>query len=495
MSTGSATSREPARQGLRSVCDAQGGLTRRSLIRRFGPAAFVLLPVARAMGYVAGGAFAGAPRFVHFFKGGSFHPASTNPTSLGNLAGTPIAPLQPHAQELILFKNMTIHGGSVKSDGYKEEHGAGLLGAVTGDAIHYTKNDSYFAYTDHESIDVAIANHYKSRPPLSDLPFASLHLGAGAHSDADNVGLGQRYISFRNRQPGDTTYGNAIEPVQDAAQVYETLMQRIQVLCASSAGRPADTTALRTALLRRKSLIDFRMQDLAEAKRALGMDSEHARKLDGLVEGWRQIERATTAELSGLETGRPASASPCPSGAKPMGNGARKLSLDDLSPIHDQMIGLVRLAFEWDLTRVVAFTLSGASSGQRWPSRGVNQAHHTLEHSNNVAGLNIMGTYYAEKFATLLTALKEIDDGQGHTALYDSMVLLGMECWSDSSSGHYLTNIPFILAGQGAGRFQTGRIVDAARRSNNDLLVSCQNAAGLAAPTFGLPSLCKGAIV
>jgi hypothetical protein len=31
---------------------------------------------------------------------------------------------------------------------------------------------------------------------------------------------------------------------------------------------------------------------------------------------------------------------------------------------------------------VVAFTLSGASSGQRWPSQGVTQAHHTLEHSN-----------------------------------------------------------------------------------------------------------------
>ena len=51
-----------------------------------------------------------------------------------------------------------------------------------------------------------------------------------------------------------------------------------------------------------------------------------------------------------------------------------------------------------------------------------------------------------------------------------------MECWSNSSSGHYLTNIPFILAGQGAGKFQTGRIVDAAKRNNNDLLISVQNA-------------------
>jgi hypothetical protein len=155
----------------------------------------------------------------------------------------------------------------------------------------------------------------------------------------------------------------------------------------------------------------------------------------------------------------------------------------------------IKLAFEWDLTRVVAFTLSGASSGQRWPSKGINQAHHTLEHSNNVPGLFTMGTYYAEKFAALLTALKGVDDGQGKTALYNSSVVLGMECWSNSSSGHFLTNIPFMLAGQGGGKFQTGRIVDAARRNNNDLLVAVQNASGIQSDVFGLPSLCKGAIV
>ena len=52
----------------------------------------------------------------------------------------------------------------------------------------------------------------------------------------------------------------------------------------------------------------------------------------------------------------------------------------------------------------------------------------------------------------LLAALKSIDDGGGQTALYNSSVMLGMECWSDSSNGHYLKNIPFMFAGQGGGR-------------------------------------------
>ena len=67
-----------------------------------------------------------------------------------------------------------------------------------------------------------------------------------------------------------------------------------------------------------------------------------------------------------------------------------------------------------------------------------------------------------------------------------------MECWSDSSSGHYLTDIPFILAGQGAGKCQTGRIVDAAKRNNNDLLISVQNACGIASSTFGWRACARG---
>jgi hypothetical protein len=474
-----------------------GKLTRRELMKRFGLLAFALSPVARAMGQLAPSSFSRAPRFVMFFKGGSYHPASTRPASLSDLAGTPLAPLAPHASDIVLFRGMRIHGGSPKSDGYMEEHGAGLMGCVTGNSYKYTRNDAYYVYTDHESIDIAIADAYQARPELAALPFPSLHIGAGAHSDADNVGLGQRFISFRKRKAGDATYGNAIEPVQDAGQVYDKLMQRVTLVCGKVSNQPSgDRAKLEVALQRKQSLLDFRLQDIADAKRTLGMDSEHARKLDGLVDGWREIERSVKAEQASLGSMAAAGvARACPPGTRPSGNGQNQLNCDQLSPIHDQMVDLIKLAFEWDLTRVVAFTLSGASSGQRWPSQGVNQAHHTLEHSNNVNGQNIMGRYYSEKFARLLAALKGIDDGDGKTALYNSSVLLGMECWSDSANGHYLRDIPFVFAGQGAGAFQTGRIIDAAGRSNNDLLVSIQNASGIMSNVFGLENLCKGPIL
>ncbi len=468
---------------------------RRDLIKRFGALGFLLLPVAKAMGAAATPSFVGAPRFVMFFIGGSLHSPSTRPSSLADLDSTPLAPLSARGQDLIVFKGMRIHGGSPKCDTYQEEHGAGLIGCVTGHEYKYSKNDSYYAYTDHESIDVSIANAYAARAELAALPIASLHIGAGAHSDADNVGLGQRYISFRNRQPGDAQYGNAIEPIQNAGQVYDQLMQRVSLACQKDSNQPrTDQERVRAGLLHQRSLLDFHLQEIADAKRELGMDSEHAHKLDGLLDGWRELEKTNAAERAALDGGG-SSGKACPTGARPTGNGQNEHDLDELSPVHDQMISLIELAFAWDLTRVVAFTLSGASSGQRWPSQGVTRAHHTLEHSNDVAGQNIMGRYYTGKFAKLLDALAGIDDGDGKSALYNSSLVMGMECWSDSSSGHYLTDIPFVLAGQGAGAIQTGRVVDAKGRSNNDMLLSVQRACGMNTDTFGLPSLCRGAIV
>src|SRR5262249_29161899 len=147
--------------------------------------------------------------FVHFFKGPSFHSPTIRTTTSIDALPAPLAAMQPFAQDLILFSNMSIHGGSPKTDGYQEEHAAGLIGCSTGNSYHYSKNDSYYAYTDNESIDIAIANQYQTVPALAALPLASLHIGVGAQSDADNVGLGQRYISYRKRQAGDSQYGNA----------------------------------------------------------------------------------------------------------------------------------------------------------------------------------------------------------------------------------------------------------------------------------------------
>lgn len=472
-------------------------LSRRQLIKSFGMSALLLQPVLRQVAYAAETPYDKAPRYVMFFKGGAFYPSRTNPATIDDLAGTPIAPLQAHARDIILFKGMNIHSGSPKTDGYKEEHAGGLFGCTTGHTYRYFKNDAYFAFTDHETIDVRIAGHYASRADLKDVPLKSLHIGGGAHSDADQVGVGNRYISFRTRQPGDTRYGNAIEPIQDAGLVYDRLMQAASAVCTSQSNQPrGDAEKMKAAIAGRLSPMDLLLENVKDAQRRFALAREQERALDEQIEFISQSEKAAKrAAGSGRSASGATPATSCPKLSRPTGNGANKQSLDVLSPVHDQMIDLVRLAFQLDLTRVVAFTLSGASSGQTWPSRGVHRAHHSLEHSGDVDSLVKIDTYYSEKFSRLLAALKSVDDGGGRTALYNSSVLLGMECWSNSSSGHHLTNVPFVFAGQGGGRFKTGRIVQANGRNINDVHVSCLNAAGVATGEFGLKSLCQGPII
>lgn len=467
-------------------------ITRRDLIKQFGFSAFMLAPVLRSMDLMAATPYTTAPRFVMFFKGGAFLPQ--NPASLAALAGTPLAALSEHASDVVLFKNMHIHGGGVRSDGYQEEHAAGLYGCMTGNSIHYSKSDSYFAYTDHESIDMRIARQYQTIEALKSLPFASLHIGAGAHSDSDSTGLGIRYISYRARQAGDSLYGNCVEPIQDVGQVYKSLMDRINLICAKTTGTPnAGNDELLKSLNQKASLVDFQLQRLKDATRKFGLDSEHSQKLQGLVQGLSEVEKLTKAQIAAAQSGGGTGSKTCPVATNPTGNGNNKKNLDELSPIHDNMIALIKLAFEWDLTRVVAFSLSGAASGATWPSQGINTYHHALEHANDTAGLNKMGTYYSGKFAKLLTAMKTVTDEDGKTALYNSSVILGMEC--NGANGHTTKNIPFVYAGQAGGKYQTGRIIDAAGRSNNDLLVSVAQAAGIEGNTFGLADLCKGPIL
>lgn len=474
-------------------------ISRRDLIKQMGFAAFILHPLLRSMAYAAGAPFQNAPRFVMFFKGPSFVPSQV-PGALTQFAGTPLAALAPHVQDLILFSNMSIHGGSPKVDksdfSYSEEHAAGLYGCVTGHQYKYYKGDCYYAYTDHESIDVRIAREYQARTALSSLPISSLHIGAGSQSDADSVGAGQKYISFRNRTANQKGYfDNAIVPVTNSGQLYDSLMQRINLVCSKSSNQPsADNAALLKTLNRKKSVLDLKLKDIQDAKARFGLDAEHVAKLDALLEHWRESEKLLNSQIQQAQGMMPSQGSemPCPTLARPNGEGNRTQDLDVVGPVVDQMTNLIKLAFQWDLTRVVAFSISGASSGHVWPSKGVTTYHHGLEHANNLSQLAVIDAYYGQKFAGFLAALKSIDDGGGKNALYNSTVLMGQEC---VGLQHTLTQIPYILAGQGAGRFQTNRVVNANGRSNNDLLVSCLQASGVSTDSFGLASLNKGSIV
>lgn len=480
-------------------------LTRRELIQKFGILGFLLHPLVRSMAYASAPAGANPPRFVMIMKGGGYQPGQLAGISTPlNMAGTPLAPLQPSGADLILFKNMHITGGSTY--GGNEEHGCGLIGCVTGDITKYQSghSDSYFAYTDNESIDTRIAREYATNPATKTL-IDQLVIG-GSYSDSDETGLGQKYFSFKQRRTGQTGYyDNANPPTEDPALLYDALMRKISTICVALSNQPLRAgQSFRAAVNREKAIIGFQIQDINDAKAYLGMDSEHSHKLDGMLEGWSALDQS----MAKLQAAGVADLPACPKLSRPVGAMGSKLSslyrsgnLDKIGLYHDYFIQLIQLAFQWDLTRVVAFSLGAPSNGQSYPSQKVNSAHHNLEHSGDDASLAKIDRYYSEKIQMLLTSLSSVRDPDNNSMLYNSTIVQVSECWSNPKNSingdgdHSLKQVPFLLAGQGGGHFTTGQVVDARSRSINDLWLSCLAASGVSATSFGAARFCKGPIV
>ena len=122
------------------------------------------------------------------------------------------------------------------------------------------------------------------------------------------------------------------------------------------------------------------------------------------------------------------------------------------------MFDLQVLAYQTDLTRVITLMLGHEQSGMTYPQIGVPDAHHPISHHQRepekVAKTAKINAYHVKMFAYLLEKLRATPDGDG--TLLDHMTLIYGAGIADSNS-HAPVNIPFILAGGGAGNLKGGR--------------------------------------
>jgi Protein of unknown function (DUF1552) len=481
--------------------------TRRDLIKQFGVAAFLLHPIMRSMSQAAGLDLKKAPRFVSVFKGGGFVPDSFFPTSIDALQGRVIEPLQALSKDLVLFKRLSMGNGDYGDEEgrhYGDEHGGGMNICFTGGRVYgFNPNsgDSYYWGTYDMSVDQRIAQHYKTLPDLNHLAFDSLQIGIGVNS----IDKGQIFMSHKQGARGQAPQANGLASIQDPADLYTKIMGRIMTMCQQQSNQPKTDDVLKQKLLNRKvSLLDFQLEKIRDAKRKLGLDTEHSQKLDALLANLEETEKQTRTELQSIQNGGlpgGGSSKACPTLAKPgklTDSQLGQLNLDQIKSRYDTMTQLVKLSFEWDLTRVVSYMFTTGSNEMTFPSTGAADRHHVYAHAHDTKNLDRMDRFHAEKFRDLLTAIKSIDDN-GTSGLYNSTVLMGMDTWNGPIGGrivdHSKSNMPFILAGQGGGRLQTGRIVDAAGRAHNDLLISALQASGIQTETFGKAQYCKGALI
>lgn len=211
-------------------------------------------------------------------------------------------------------------------------------------------------------------------------------------------------------------------------------------------GSPEDRVAnLRQRLARRKSILDFVLEDARGLNRELGRNDRQ--KLEEYLAGIRKIEtQIEKAERFKL---------PTPSIGEPSGPPEEHESHVDL------MYDLMALAFQTDSTRVVSFCVAPEGSNRPFPTLDISEGHHFLTHhmgnKEKILKVAKIEKWYMERFAKFLRTLDSMKDADGTSVLNNSMIVYG--CAIGDGNKHNHDELPILLAGGGGGTLNTGRHV------------------------------------
>jgi Protein of unknown function (DUF1552) len=112
------------------------------------------------------------------------------------------------------------------------------------------------------------------------------------------------------------------------------------------------------------------------------------------------------------------------------------------------MFDLLTVAYEADITRVLAFMMSREASQRVYPELGITEPHHALSHHgykpDKLVTLAKLQTYYAQLVGQFLHRLQSIPDGDG--SLLDHSKIFFGSGMSDSNV-HSGEGLPFVVVG------------------------------------------------
>ncbi|MFT3710358.1 MAG: DUF1552 domain-containing protein [Archangium sp.] len=354
-----------------------------------------------------------------------------------NFALSPILqPLAAHKSKLVVIDGLKING-DYHPNCALAPHPIGTSTLWTGCRVNDIEtvvpggNVPVGVWSTGPSIDQVIASR------LSGTTFRSLELGV-------QTSISQ--AAFRTIYAGART---AVEPQTDPRAVYASLFSGIN----------ADAARLERIRFEKQSMIDVHKAELDSMMRRAG--AHDRAKLDAHLTALRDLERQLAMNTAGacVAPGQPANVD---SGA-----------VENRPQVFDQQASLVAAAFACDLTRVASLQFSNGHDNVPYPWLGYQGAHHdNLTHDEASPGPRAIRvqicTWYAQKFAVLLDKLAAVREGSG-TMLDNTMVVWGTEV---ATGAHNFDNVPFIVAGGGAGGVRQGRLLNANNAFHHRLLVS-----------------------
>lgn len=286
--------------------------------------------------------------------------------------------------------------------------------------------------------------------------FGSLELtcDAGRNSGACDSGYSCAY-QYNLSWSSPTT---PLTPEANPRLVFERLF---------GAGSPGERAAhLQQRLQKQRSILDFVLEDARDMQRRL--TARDRDKLDQYLTAVREIEERIH-KAGELGTGKE------PLVAAPSGLPS------DYGEHVRLMFDMLTVAFQTDSTRVATLLLAHDGSNRSFSEIGVPEGHHDLSHHFNdpekIRKVQEIDLWYVKEFAKFLQKLESTKDLDGHSLLYNSMIVYGGG--NADGNRHTHVNLPIILAGAGGGSFQTGRYTRFQSKPATNLFLSMADRMGL----------------
>jgi len=380
------------------------------------------------------------------------------------------APLKAFEDRLLFLKGIRHCSAVVGDNGFAgglngSEHARGQGGFLTARPLGQGAFKSFMAtsgWGSGISLDQHLANVLD--PPTT---FKSLELGIHVR-DAEVRGR----ISY-------TGADAPVPPREDPADVFKALFGN----AVAPPGDPADpgsgTAMLDQLRAERRSVFDLSIREVQRLQARLGADDRA--KLEAHIDSIRKIEERLAAPSSG-DVAPPASDGSVGSCSVPQLDMDVNLTDDSSLPETAQLqMDLAAAALACDQTRILTIQWSYAESEHLYPFLDLQRNHHAISHdwagTTGFDQYNQIHVWLAEQVAYFLGKLDSYQEGEG-TLLDNTVVFWGSEI--GESTSHDLTLMPYVLAGGGGGKLNTGRLVDygSSPKDNNQLLVTLAQVMG-----------------
>jgi Protein of unknown function (DUF1552) len=131
---------------------------------------------------------------------------------------------------------------------------------------------------------------------------------------------------------------------------------------------------------------------------------------------------------------------------------------NDITTHFEMMFGLMGLAYQADLTRILTFSMDREASMRTYSNLGISEAFHPLSHHGNnpdkKAKLVQIQTYHTEVFAKFIERLAGTPEADG-SVLDHSTILFGSNM--SNSDRHNNDPLPSAILGRAHGRIKGGQ--------------------------------------